>query len=427
MGWHAFFASAAGWACDGYETYALVLAGAVALRQLLTPGELRNLPLYFGGLLAATLWGWATGGVIGGVLSDYIGRRRSLMFSILFYAVFAGLTAVANSYWMLLLFRVLAGVGLGGEWGPGTAMVQEYWKPGNRGRAAGFLQSAFGVGFFVASGVWLALSPLGPGAWRYMFLVGILPALLILYFRAGVQDPAMWQEADRKRQDVKRQAAEQRDVKVEDRAFLRFTLAYVATAPELRRRLIVLLLMSLASVIGWWSISTWVPQYAAQVAVASKMNPGQFASLTAIIYNIGGITGYIAFGFLADAWGRKPTTALYFLGSVVITIVLFVWTRNPTVLLVMAAIDGFFTSGNFSWMAVYLPELFPTAVRGSAIALVFNLSRYLAGFGPLLAGIVITSLGGLSTAAVIFGLIYVLGLVLTPFAGPEMKGKPLPA
>jgi MFS family permease len=146
--------------------------------------------IYTGGLLSVTLLGWAVGGIAAGVLADYIGRKRILMLSILWYAVFAGLTALSRDYWSLLIFSFFTGIGLGAEWGPGTAIVAELWSPSTRGRAAGALHAAYGVGIFLASGMWLLLNPLGPSSWRYMFVIGIVPAFLLLYIRRSVDDLA---------------------------------------------------------------------------------------------------------------------------------------------------------------------------------------------------------------------------------------------
>src|SRR5262245_21161776 len=142
----ALLACALGWLFDGYETYTLFLVGTVAIRDLVAPGELANVPLYFAGLVAMTLLGWATGGVSCGVFADYRGRRRTIVLSFTLYAGFTGLSALAQSYWMLLAFRFITGLGLGGEFAPGTTMVSELWSPGRRGRAAGVLASAFGFG-----------------------------------------------------------------------------------------------------------------------------------------------------------------------------------------------------------------------------------------------------------------------------------------
>jgi MFS family permease len=203
-GWRALAASWLGWMFDGYETWALVLVMTPAIRQLLSPERLPKASIYAGGLLAATLLGWAAGGISAGVLADYFGRRRMLMLSILCYAVFAGLTALSWDYWSLLTFRFCTGIGLGAEWGPGAAIVAEFWPPASRGRAAGTLHSAYGVGMLMASGIWLSLNPLGPSSWRYMFVIGILPAFLLLYVRRWVDEPALWVAANRDRREAKR-------------------------------------------------------------------------------------------------------------------------------------------------------------------------------------------------------------------------------
>ena len=422
----ALIASFLGWLFDGYETYALVLVAGVAVPQLIPTEQAPQVPIFIGGLLAATLFGWATGGVVAGVLADYIGRRRMLMASILTYAAFTGLTALAPNYPLLLIFRFLTGLGLGAEWAPGAALVGELWPASHRGRAAAILQSALGFGFFLASVIWLFMGPTGPGAWRYMFLIGVLPALLVLYIRSGVSDPELWTAAAKRREVARERARSGAQLEADDQALLRFTLKRLLVAPELRRRLLVLLVMSTSTLIAWWAVSTWIPQYAGQLAGRSGLNPAQWATLAALVYNAGGILGYILFGVLADAVGRKPITLLYYVGSFPLVFALFA-VQDPMLFLIVAAVNGFFTLGQFSWLPVYLPELFPTSVRGSAISVVFNTSRYIAGFGPLLAGVLIAQLGGIATAATIFGLIYLLGLVATPFAGPETKGQPLPA
>ena len=425
--WRALIASFLGWMFDGYETYALILVAGVALRQLLLPDQLASIPIYIGGLLAVTLVGWATGGIIAGVLADYIGRKRMLMLSILWYALFTGLTAFAASYTSLLILRFLTGLGLGAEWGPGTAILGESWPSRSRGRAASVLQSAIGFGLLLASGVWLYVAPLGPDAWRYMFLLGILPALSVLWIRSSVRDPDLWIAASERRRQARQRLASGEPASREDRILVGFTVKQILAIPDLRRRLLLLLALSLSTIVAWWAVSTWIPFYAGQLASRAGGDALRWAALAGLYYNLGGILGYFVFGVLADLWGRKPTMLLYYAGAVVLVLVLFRAVQDPSVFLVVAAVNGFFTLGQFAWMPVYLPELFPTAVRGSAISLVFDITRYLAAAGPLLAGWLIVSLGGVSTAASIIGLSYLLGLIVTPFAAPETKGRPLPA
>jgi MFS family permease len=180
--------------------------------------------------------------------------------------------------------------------------------------------------------------------------------------------------------------------------------------------------------IGWWGISTWVPQYAGALAAkAGLTDPRGFATSTALLYNVGGIIGYAGFGFIADGLGRKVTMWIYFIISLIINPVLFLWTKDPTMVMIVATINGFFTLGQFSWMAVYVPELFPTAVRATAVSVVFNLARYIVAITTFYSGVLAVHLGGIAQAATVIGFIYVLGLVVTPFAGPETKGQPLPA
>ena len=423
--WRALAASWLGWMFDGYEVYALVLVMAPAVSQLLAPEKLPRASIYMGGLLAGTLLGWALGGVAAGILADYIGRRRTLMLSILCYAVFAGLTALSRDYWSLLIFRFCTGLGLGAEWGPGAAIVAEFWPPPSRGRAAGALHAAHGVGFLLASGVWLLLNPLGPSSWRYMFVFGILPAFLLLYVRRWVDEPALWVAANRGRQEA-RKRLEMGGTSQEDQQLVRFTMTSVLSDPQLRRRVGLLLLMSLSTVVGSWSVSTWIPQYAAQLTTNVGQQSQLSSSLVGLIFSTGMVAGYLVLGLLADIFGRKPTTWLYYLGALAASLCFFLLVSGRRALLVMAVANGFFSNGQFAWMTIYLPELFPTRVRGSATSLVFDSSRSIAAVGPLLAGWLISSFGGIGPAAAIMSLIYVIGLIITPFAGPETKGKPLP-
>jgi len=398
-GWRALVASFLGWLFDGYETYALILVAAVALRQLLEPQQLASLPIYIGGLLAVTLVGWATGGIVAGVLADYIGRKRVLMLSILWYALFTGLTALATSYASFMILRFLTGLGLGAEWGPGTAILGESWPPRSRGRAASVLQSAFAMGLVLASVVWLYVAPLGPSAWRAMFLIGVLPALSVLWIRRSVRESDLWVAARDRRQLARQRLAGGHAVSADDRALTGFTVKRILLAPDLRRRLALLLVLSICTIVAWWAVSTWIPFYAGQIAAKAGGNAQRWVALAGLYYNLGAILGFVVFGVVQD----------------------------PFTFLMVAAVNGFFTVGQFAWMPVYLPELFPTDVRGSAISLVFDVTRYLAAAGPLLAGWLIVSLGGMSTAASIFGLAYVVGMIVTPFVAPETKGRPLPA
>jgi MFS family permease len=424
--WTGLTASWFGWFFDGYETFALVLVAALAVRALeaVPPAQL---PPYIAGLFAITLVGWATGGLIAGVLADYIGRKRVLIYSIVLYAIFALLSAAAANYWWLLAARFCTGLGLGAEWGSGASLVGELWPAAIRGRIAGVFQSALGFGFLLATVVWIYVGPTGPENWRIMFALGFLPALFVLWIRMRVKDPDLWTTANERRRAASERAQRGEQLAEADRDLIRFSVSRVFATPELSRKTILLLICSLATLVAWWGISTWIPQYAAGLARQHGMNPIKFATQAALLYNIGGIVGYVGLGFFADAWGRKITMWIYYLVALVINPILFVVTKDPTAFLIVAVINGFFTLGQFSWMAVYVPELYPTTVRATAISVVFNLARFIVAITTFYAGVLTVHLGGIAQAATVIGFVYVVGLIVTPFVGRETKGEPLPA
>jgi MFS family permease len=323
----ALLASWLGWMFDGYETYALVLVMGAAVHQLLPPEYLPKASVYVGGLLAATMLGWAMGGVGAGILADYFGRRRTLMLSILCYAVFSGLAAISWDYWSLLAFRLLTGLGLGAEWGPGAAIVAEQWPPPSRGRAGGALHAAHGVGFLLVSGIWLVVSPLGGSSWRYMFVIGILPALLLLYVRRWVEEPAVWTAANHERREAE-QRVQMGSGSSHDKQLVQFTVSEILSDAELRRRVVVLLLMSVATVVGWWSASTWIPEFAAQTTAHSGSQPGLPSSMIGLMFGLGSVAGFLTLGFFADIFGRKATIWFYYLGALTLSLVYFLLPRR---------------------------------------------------------------------------------------------------
>jgi MFS family permease len=183
--WKTLFASNLGWMFDGYETFALILTVGVALRSLLDPSLYPQIPAYAGTVIAITLLGWGVGGLIGGILADYIGRRRMMIYAILAYSLMTGLSALAWDWMSFAALRFLVGVAIGSEWSTGASMTAEVWPNHARGKGAGLMQCGLGIGFFLASLVWLFVGAMGPDAWRIMFLLGILPAFVALWIRVG--------------------------------------------------------------------------------------------------------------------------------------------------------------------------------------------------------------------------------------------------
>ncbi|GAA3848752.1 MFS transporter [Streptomyces sedi] len=420
----AAFASAwLGWMLDGFETYAIVLVGGLVMADLVGPDAS---PMYFSVVLAVQLVAWAVGGLASGVLIDYFGRRRVLMYSILLYSVATGLAALAPNFGIFLALRVLAGFGMGAEWGPGSALVAESWPNRSRGRGVALLQSAFGVGFLLATGAFQLLEGTGSDAWRWMLLLGAVPALLVLVIRRTVGESELWQATDDRRRDVARRARAGETLTDDERALIGFPLRRIFADPLWRSRLLRLLVLSAASLVGWWAVSTWIPRYVGE-AVAAAGSSTTTVTLIVLAYNVGGVLGWLLWGVLADVVGRRWTLWGYYLGALSLTWLLF-GVDWPSLgwLTVVVFVNGIFTLGQMGWMATYPAELFPTAVRGTAITTVFNGTRFIAAAGALLSGSIVAGLGGISTAALTIGSIYALGLVFSLIAGPETRGRPLP-
>ena len=423
--WKTLLASNLGWVFDGFEAFALILTVGLAMRQLLSPADLANLPTYAGGIIALTLIGWAIGGMAAGVVADYIGRKRTMILTILTYSIMTGLSAIAWDWTSFAVMRFLVGLAIGAEWVTGTAMTAEFWPDHARGRGAGLFQCGFGIGFFLASLVWLFVSATGAGAWRTMYLIGVLPALLTLWIRKSIPESTLWEEESKRRRAVAERERRGEAISADEQALTRFTLTELFAEPEIRRRTIVGLIMATASAVGFWAISTWVPPFGGAMAAKTGLPAAQWASYTGMSFTAGTIVGYVAFGFLADVFGRKPITMLYFALSLLLTPVMFLWTSSLTTLLTIAALLGCFSSGQFTWMSTWLPELYPTRMRATGAGFIFNASRIPAAFGVLIAGAIIAQLGGYGNAAMTIATVYLLGLAAAPFL-PETHGKPLP-
>ena len=426
--WRVLWGSYLGWIFDGYEAYALVVVLPVALKSVLTPEQLTTPAFYAGSAIGITLLGWGIGGLLGGIAADYIGRKRMMMLSVFFYALFTGLTAFVDSFLSLAVLRFITGLAIGSEWSTGIALVAETWPDRARPKGCGFLQSGFGSGALLAALAWFVLSqtnPLGPDSWRIMFALGALPALVVLYLRRALDESERWMTA------VKQQkwAATEQDAqtgaapKSQRRPF---TLLEIFREPESRRRILLLTLMSIATTVGWWAVSSWLQLYTEQLAKELGLPAGIWGPRMGLIYNVGAITGYLLSGFVADAIGRRAFLLITFAGSLVISFLSYSWHGDMQTFMAVAFLNGMFTLGfAYSWMAIYIVELFTSTVRATASSFIFNGARLIAWVFPIIAGTLISRFGGVSNAAMIMASIYVLGLIV-PWFVPETAGKPLP-
>ena len=418
-------ASFLGWVFDGYESYVLVLVIPFVLKAMLTPGQMANRAIYAGMTFSVTLLGWGIGGMAGGIMADYVGRKRMMMLSILGYALFTGFTALSTDIWMFCFLRFVTGFFMGSEWSTGVALLSETWPNKARPKGAGFLQSGFGFGTLLAALVWLVLSktqPLGANTWRLVFVVGAMPALFCLYIRRAVGESEKWLKAIREQRWATKKTDGSGGLNKRP-----FTLKEIFSEPVSRKNVLLAFLLSITTTVGWYAISIWLPDFAVQMAKGlGQANPMVWGLRSALVYTTGAVVAYLVSGFAADALGRRPYLFVTFLGSLLTTAVVYLGTRSMEGLMVASFINGFFTLGcAYSWMAIYPVELFTSGVRSTAASFIFNGARLIAFVFPFLSGTIVRTFGSIPRAAMIMSSVYLIGLVV-PWFLPETKGKPLP-
>ena len=349
-----------------------------------------------------------------------------MILAILAYSITTGLSAFAWDWISFAALRFLVGIAIGSEWVTGASIISELWPDRARGRGVGLMQCGFGIGFFLAAFAWLFVGTMGPHAWRYMFLIGVLPALMTLWVRSAIPESQHWQRVNSQRRAALERKRSGALLGAEERALVRITFVDLFADSEIRRRVFLAFLMSLATTVAYWGIGTWIPPYVAAAASRAGLNGQQWASYAGMVNTAASVIGYAGFGFLADLFGRKSVTIFYVVIAFVSVPIMFLWADGLPAMLLGAALCGAFVNGQYSWMAAWLPELFPTRMRATATGFIFNMPRLVAWLGPITSGWIIANLGGFRPAALTISLIYLVGVAAAPFL-PETKGKPLPA
>jgi MFS family permease len=399
-----------GWVFDSMDGTLYSLVQKPSMMELMPGASEAVVGQYSGYIFAATLIGWATGGVAFGVVADYIGRTKALVATILLYSIFTGLSAAAQTWEQLAIFRFITGLGLGGEWAAGAALVAEVWPDHLRAKAGAILQSAAALGYFLAAliNLWV-----GAVSWRYVYLIGALPAIFVLFIRMAVKEPERWVEAKEQR----------RAGKTEKEAF---TLRELFSS-TLRRDTLVASTLAFVALFALWGATMWIPSAVREVLGPrnlSAIEVNRYVSYAVMILNGGALFGYLAFGPLADHLGRKLTFALYLVGGVVIFPITFLLSPDLTSIFLFLPLVGFFTLGITSGFPIYLPELFPTRVRATGVGFCYNFGRYIAASGPFIAGYLVAWSGSYARAASAISLIYIAGLFVLLLAR-ETKGRKL--
>jgi MFS family permease len=371
----ALVAASMGWALDAFD----IMLFALVLPEL---REDFGMSTTTAGILASlTLIASAFGGVIFGVIADKYGRTRALILSVLMYSVFTAACGLATTVWHLAIFRVLLGLGMGGEWASGAALVAETWSDKHRGKAMGIMQSAWAIGFALAALTnWLLVDAYG---WRVVFFVGILPAFFTLWVRRAVKEPEAWHQARREPH---------------------VPLSMIARGP-LGRVTLALTLMNACTLFAYWGFNSWVPSYLAAPVEQGGVGLGvDGRTLLLVAMQVGMWFGYVTFGFVADRIGRKRTYVGYLL---IAAVLVFAYTaiRVPMILLVLGPVTAFFATGHFSGFGAVSAELYPTAIRARAQGLTYNIGRIVSAAAPWMVGGLAASEGygaALSIAAAAF-------------------------
>ncbi len=388
----ALAASAIGYAMDGFD---LLILGFM-LRAI--SAELHLTPPQAGSLITWTLIGAVAGGILFGILSDYYGRVRVLTWTILLFAAFTGLCAFAQGYWDLLIYRTIAGLGLGGEFGIGMALVAEAWPAQKRARGCTYVALGWQAGVLIAALVTPLLLPII--GWRGMFLVGLVPGLIAFVVRLTVREPQIF--IDRARE---RRSAAPLSLLVKDAATRNISLG-------------MLILCSVQN-FGYYGLMIWLPSY---LSTHFGYTLTQSALWTAVTV-LGMAFGIWVFGQFADRVGRRPALFTFQAGAFIMVLV-YSQLTDATALLIGGAVMGMFVNGMLGGYGALLSELYPTEARATAENVIFNLGRGVGGFGPFVVGSLAAAYS-FTVAIALLATIYLLDILATAFLIPEKKGLPL--
>lgn len=391
----AFIAAALGWMLDSFD----VMLYAIVLAALLTDPVLQLSNATAGILGSITLIAAAIGGIAFGVIADRLGRKKALMGAVLIYSVFTAACGLAQNVAQLAVFRILLGFGMGGEWATGAALVSETFPARHRGKALAFVQSAWAIGYGLAALVNLIVMPIW--GWRGVFFVGVVPALFTIWIRQRVEEPKIWHQTAAK-----------------DRG--RISALF---APGFARLTAFITLMNACTLFGWWGLNSWVPAYLNLPPARGGIGlSSSTMSLFVIAMQVGMWFGYVSFGYLADAIGRKRAYVMFVLAASVLLPIYGV-LREPALLLVLGPLVAFFGTGYYSGFGAVIVELYPTSVRATAAGVCYNTGRIASAAAPFVVGTLAAS-RGFGAAFGVAGVAFLLA-ALAWIGIPETRNREL--
>ena len=398
----ALVAASLGWALDAFDVMLFSLTLASVIPDLgLTKAQA-------GALGSITLLGGAAGGLVFGHIADRFGRTRAMIASMLLYSVFTAACGLSQTLWQFAIFRALLGLGMGGEWASGAALVSETWPAKHRGRALGFMQSSWAIGFAAAALVVGFVLP--RWGWRAVFFVGIIPAFFTLWVRRNVDEPELW-KANR------RAAASANPSTMPARHF----------SDIFRGRMlgltIAITFMNACALFGWWGLNGWIPAYLSLPAAQGGVGLStETMSWLVVAMQVGMWLGYVTFGYVGDFIGRKRVYVTYLVMASLL-LPLYGSMTNPMVLLLLGPLVAFFGTGFFSGFGAVTAEVYPTAIRATAQGFTYNLGRIASAAAPFTVGTLATS-RGFSAAFAVAGVAYLAGAIAWRWI-PETRGREL--
>ncbi len=427
--WLVIAAAWAGWGFDMFDALLFNFVAPNCVPVLLhipfgSPEARAATVFWTGAITSILLVGWAAGGVLFGWVADRIGRKRALLATITIYAVGTALCALATNIWELILFRAVASLGIGGEWGIGAALVAEAVPERRRVEAGVILQTSSPLGLVLASfvnyqiaGVWLAGSP--ETSWRYVFLAGLAPVVMAIAVRVFIRESEQWTPSLAKA------------TRPTPRELFQ---------PDLIKRTVSGILVAVTAVLSWWACNAFLPilggtlatEHASQIHLtdaATRLLVEAWKAKASNAFNIGGLLGALAAIPLARLLGRKRMFVVYFVFSAGALFSTFGLELEPQARLLMLYAVGAGVYGVFGTFPFYLPELFPTRLRATGAGLCYNLGRVFAAAGPFVVGTISAAAGGSSTVIIHtmfwIGVIPLAAAVSAPFLVVETRGEAL--
>jgi MFS family permease len=397
--WNTLVAAMLGWMLDAMDFVLYVMALTTLQQEFDFKDDVAGL------LATVTLLTSAVGGLFFGVLADRIGRTRALMATILIFSFCSLGTATAQDLFQLLLWRTVLGLGMGGEWASGAVLVSETWPAEHRGKAIGIMQSGWALGWILAATVTAIVLPVW--GWRWLFVVGVAPALFALWIRRSVHEPPVWHAGRAAAPAVANP----------------FKIIF---GPGLRYRTIMATLLATVVMFAYWGVFTWLPGFLAKpVAQGGAGMDIRSVSGWIIPTQVGAFFGYLSFGFISDRLGRRTTFILFMLAAAILVPLYGQMAQHPIALLLVGPVLGYFGHGYFSIFGALLAELFPTRVRATAQGLTYNVGRGLGAFGPYTIGAVAQIEGvGIGLALGLTSAFFVAGALLILLV-PDTHGREL--